>query len=289
MPTDRNKVSAYLSDQDFALLGELAAHHRVSKSQMVALAIRYMSGESTPVNPVTNPTGNVPVENGVSEVTVGSWVESKLVELLSNPTEELKHKLDALFKEYVTNNGKIESLKETGKNSKGSEVTIETPKENKSNNVTVESSSPVSKGAGNPTITVAVPHDLTDPTIELQATQNNSSENPLEGGSSEIQEQSLIEEDKPDGEGISEDKPDKPDIERTEETPRKLNNTQLGKLIGVNGGTIARWFKRRYKSKVLTPMKNNEKKWKIFMEWEKQGNFTLIFVSFLVRLTCYFL
>ncbi len=222
MPTDRNKVSAYLSDQDFTLLGELAAQNRVSKSQMVAIAIRYMSGESTPTNTVTNLTGNVPVENGVSEVTVGALVKSKLVELLSNPTEELKQKLDALFKEYVTNNGKVESLKETCQNSKGSEVTIETPRENNGSSVTVKSPSPVSEVMSNPTITAAADNHLTNPTIELQTTQNNSSENPLEDPLNEIQEQSPLEVAKPVTEANNEIRPE------SEETNTAETTTQTG-------------------------------------------------------------
>ena len=44
MPTDKNKISAYLDDKDFGLLDELASEHRISKSQAVILAIRYLAG-----------------------------------------------------------------------------------------------------------------------------------------------------------------------------------------------------------------------------------------------------
>ncbi len=95
MATDKNKVSAYLDDLDFQLLGELAGNYRVSKSQIISQAIRAM-----PLHP--NPESGVnPPNNAVTKV-----------ELPDNSTLEslVENKLESLFKGVT--NGTVESEKE---------------------------------------------------------------------------------------------------------------------------------------------------------------------------------
>ena len=224
MPTDKNKVSAYLSDQDFALLGELAAQHRVSKSQMVAIAIRSMSEGSTPTNTVTTPTDNVPVESGVSKAEVESLVESQLVELLSNPTEELKQKLEALFNEYVISNAKVELLQRTFQSSKVSEVTVKTHREENDSSVIVESPSNGSSVINPPTVTALESSDLTVELVKLSETENNSSSDTLEAPSNDSQNIYPIGEDKLNTEGI-----------------KGLTGTELAKKLGVRSEYLSRW------------------------------------------------
>lgn len=55
MPTDKNKISAYLDDQDFRLLDDIASSHRISKSQAVILAIRSLAGTLPPPQVTSSP------------------------------------------------------------------------------------------------------------------------------------------------------------------------------------------------------------------------------------------
>ena len=95
MATDKNKVSAYLDDLDFQLLGELAGNYRVSKSQIISRAIRAMPLHPNPESGVNTPN------NAVTQV-----------ELLDNSTIEslIENKLESLFKGVT--NGIVESEKE---------------------------------------------------------------------------------------------------------------------------------------------------------------------------------
>ncbi len=95
MATDKNKVSAYLDDLDFQLLGELAGNYRVSKSQIISQAIRAM-----PLHP-NQESGVNTSNNAVTQVALpdNSTIES-LVE----------KKLESLFKGVI--NGTVESEKE---------------------------------------------------------------------------------------------------------------------------------------------------------------------------------
>lgn len=59
MTTEKHKISAYLSEEDFKLLTDLAAQYRVSKSQLVILAIRNL-GEN-PSSPTGEMTAHSPI------------------------------------------------------------------------------------------------------------------------------------------------------------------------------------------------------------------------------------
>lgn len=55
MPTTKNKISAYLDEQDFRLLDDLATSYRISKSQAVILAIRSLAGTLPPTHTSLSP------------------------------------------------------------------------------------------------------------------------------------------------------------------------------------------------------------------------------------------
>lgn len=222
MPTDRNKVSAYLSDQDFALLGDLASKHRVSKSQMVALAIRYMSKDNTSTNIITNLTDNLSIESKVSDSTVESLVESKLVELLSNPTVEVKNNLETLFKDYVTCNGIVGSSNNL-QDSKVSDSTVE-----------VLDSSEVTNNGSEFTVEVLSNSNGTDSSSEVTTFEKTPSEDSLEGASNDNQVSKTIETIEPVVEAKSEEIPES-------EEDKGLSAQDLADKLKVRADYLSRW------------------------------------------------
>lgn len=266
MPTDRNKVSAYLSDQDFALLGELAAQHRVSKSQMVAIAIRYMSRESTPTNTVTTPPDNPTVESEVTASTIGSLVESKLVELLSNPTIEVRSKLlelmELLSHSTPTNNGTLRASDSSEVTGNGNTFTVE-----------VLGDSKVTNNASKVTTETLRDNDATGNSSKVIDQKNNPSEDALEDASNENQDTNIIEEDKPVVEAKSEDVPESEETKTAETTSQSgdegLTDKELAEWLVKQGRKVTPPTVNRWRNKKSNPTGKNKK---IFKEWEVKGD-----------------
>lgn len=83
---DKTKISAYLDDQDKEKLEKLAAKYRVSKSQIVIMAIRALaSGGSVELTPSVTVTPN----NGVTLDQVESVIKT-VIAPLAEEIEKLK-------------------------------------------------------------------------------------------------------------------------------------------------------------------------------------------------------
>ncbi len=113
MATEKNKVSAYLDDLDFQLLGELAGNYRVSKSQIISRAIRAMPlhpNHESGVNPPSNAVTQVELPNNS---TIESLIENKLESLFKGVTlgiveSEKEKELVELLSSVI--NSQVESL-----------------------------------------------------------------------------------------------------------------------------------------------------------------------------------
>lgn len=92
MGTDKNKISAYLSDQDFSTLKTLAASYQVSKSQLVILAIRALAGQSVEVTPIN-------LSSGVNAETMESLVKSEVNQAIAAALAPLSEDLENLKKQ----------------------------------------------------------------------------------------------------------------------------------------------------------------------------------------------
>jgi hypothetical protein len=83
---DKTKISAYLDAQDNETLEALAAKHRISKSQVVIMAIRALANGS---NVELIPSVNVTTTSGVTLDQVESAIRSALTPL-TKEIEQLK-------------------------------------------------------------------------------------------------------------------------------------------------------------------------------------------------------
>ena len=92
MGTDKNKISAYLSDQDFSTLKTLAASYQVSKSQLVILAIRALAGQSVEVTPIN-------LSSGVNAETMESLVKDEVSQAIAAALAPISEDLENLKKQ----------------------------------------------------------------------------------------------------------------------------------------------------------------------------------------------
>lgn len=80
---DKTKISAYLDAQDNETLEQLAAKYRLSKSQIVIMAIRALADDG---NMELKPSVNVTPSNGVTLEQVESAIKMAIAPL----TEEIE-------------------------------------------------------------------------------------------------------------------------------------------------------------------------------------------------------
>lgn len=92
MPTDKNKISAYLSDEDFHLLGDLAARYRVSKSQIVIMALHYLAKTEPPSHFFESLSPDEDLKPTKTE---------NLVQQLRQDLERLRSDIQPLFEVYA--------------------------------------------------------------------------------------------------------------------------------------------------------------------------------------------
>jgi hypothetical protein len=83
---EKTKISAYLDSQDNETLEALAAKHRISKSQVVIMAIRALANSD---NVELQTSGNTSPNNGVTLEQVESVIKAAITPL-SREIDQLK-------------------------------------------------------------------------------------------------------------------------------------------------------------------------------------------------------
>lgn len=89
MGTDKYKASVYLSNDELDLLEQVSKDYRLSKSQLLILAIKTIATISPESNPITN-------GSKVNKKIDDTLTKSNTAELLNNSTEELEVEMEGI-------------------------------------------------------------------------------------------------------------------------------------------------------------------------------------------------
>lgn len=92
MGTDKNKISAYLTDSEFQTLKTLAAKYEVSKSQAVIMAIKALAGQSVNIPSGVTAAPNVEL---LGKDEVNQAIAAALAPIVED-VESLKKRLETL-------------------------------------------------------------------------------------------------------------------------------------------------------------------------------------------------